>query len=225
MNIILLGPPGSGKGTQSSYIKKRYNIYYVSFGEILRKILLKKDDFSFKINNFICSGTLVPDDIAIKVFNDYLDKKEIFSNNCLFDGFPRSLKQAQYLNFLEINYVIEFSLLYTKIIDRLLNRRIHLKSGRIYNLKYFPPKIDNLDDITGEELTIRSDDCIDIIKSRVFTYNLQLNKFRKFYKNYFLLKNKDRKNVNYGYYIINSDEDISIIKNKVFSILDRGYFL
>ncbi len=210
MNIIILGPPGSGKGTQSFFIINRYNLHLVSFGNILRKKCNK-----YNICDHINNGNLIEDELSIKIINDYLFKN-INNNGYLFDGFPRNLFQAKFLNFIKINYIIEFYLDERLIFDRLLNRKIHLKSGRVYNIKYNPPIKEGYDDITGEKLITRNDDFnINIIKNRLLIYNNFLLKLRSYYKNYF------GNDYIYRYIKLNSNNDINYIKKKIFNFLDR----
>ncbi len=218
MNIILFGPPGSGKGTQSKFIINRYNLGLISPGEILRNYINNNDDdLSLLISNFIDNGNFVPDDIVIDLVKRYLYKYN-FKNGYLFDGFPRNLNQAISINDLDVDFVIEFCISRELILDRLLGRRVHLASGRVYHIKYFPPKINGIDDITGEKLVSRTDDITSIIDNRLLLYNKELFKLRNFYKNIL--------NVNFGgkckYYLIDSSNNFEFISNKIISILESN---
>ncbi len=210
MNIIILGPPGSGKGTQSFFIIKKYNLSLISLGNILRK-----NSNKYNISKLINNGNLIDDKLSFKIIKNYLYKNSN-NNGYLFDGFPRSLSQAKFLNFINIDYIIEFVLKDEIIFDRLLNRNIHLNSGRVYNIKYNPPIREGYDDITGEKLIKRCDDLnLNIIKKRLFIYNDLLIKLRNFYKNYFGI------NFFYKYNIIDCNNNINYIKKKIYKILDK----
>ncbi len=217
MNIVLFGPPGSGKGTQSKFIIDKYNLFLISPGEILRNYIKKNNnELSVLINRFIQFGCFVPDNIVINVVNKYLSEHS-FKDGYLFDGFPRNVSQAMSIDYLNIDVVIEFYLSRKFIIDRLLGRRIHLNSGRIYHVKYFPPKINGIDDITGEKLIVRNDDLLNIINNRLYLYYNELLSLRNFYKNKIF---NIKVNSNCKYYIINSGNDCKKINSKIFKILD-----
>ncbi len=210
MNIILFGPPGSGKGTQSKFIIKKFNLNLISLGNILRKYF--KDNLNIK--KIISSGSLIDNNLVFNIIKNIILKK---NNKCgyLFDGFPRNIIQAKFLRFLNINYVIELRICNKSIFNRLLGRRIHLKSGRIYNYLYNPSKILDIDDITGEKLIFRDDDLnISIIKKRLSIYYYELIYLRSFYKKYFL---KYKKN-NY-YFTINADQSINTVTKNIINIL------
>ncbi len=210
MNIIILGPPGSGKGTQSFFIIKKYNLSLISFGNILRK-----NSSKYNISKLINSGNLIDDKLSIKIIKDYLYNNKN-NNGYLFDGFPRSLSQAKFLNFINIDYIIEFVLENKIIFDRLLNRKIHLNSGRVYNIKYNPPIREGYDDITGEKLVSRYDDLsLNIINKRLFIYYKFINKLRNFYKIYF------GDNFILRYLRINCNNSINYIKNSIYKFLDK----
>lgn len=172
ISIVLLGPPGSGKGTQADLICKKFSMCHVSTGEALRQAILKNTLLGMKIKESIESGHLVPDDVMMD-----LVKEVIHNNNCskcfLLDGFPRTLSQAKLLK--EMNIKVDF-IIYLKvsdeiILDRLSGRRYHPGSGRIYHVKYNPPKVVGLDDLSNEPLIIRTDDREQIIRHRLSVYH------------------------------------------------------
>ncbi len=213
INIILLGPPGSGKSTQSKFIIKKYNLCLISLGNILRNKF--NDEFLIKSIN---KGNLINDNLVNKIIKDYIFCN-FNKNGYLFDGFPRNILQAKFLNFININFVIELFVSNNIIIDRLLNRKIHLKSGRSYNIKYNPPKVEGLDDITGEKLVYRKDDLdLDIIKKRLFIYNNIILNLRNYYKNYFY----KYKLIN-NYILINVDKKINLIKKEIINLLSNNF--
>ena len=184
MKIILLGAPGAGKGTQSNFLKEKFKIPQISTGDMLREAVSENSELGQKAKVFMDSGQLVPDQLIID-----LVKERIQKNDCnygfLFDGFPRTIPQAEALLAASINIdlVIEIYVSDEVIIERLGGRRVHPKSGRIYHIKYSPPKTDGLDDITGEPLIIRDDDSKETIIKRLHTYHQQTEPLINFYKN------------------------------------------
>jgi adenylate kinase len=184
MKIILLGAPGAGKGTQSNFLKTKFKIPQISTGDMLREAVSDNSDLGQKAKEFMDSGQLVPDQLIVD-----LVKERILKNDCkngfLFDGFPRTIRQAEALIEAEINIdlVIEINVSDKVIIERLGGRRVHPASGRIYHVKFSPPKTEGLDDITGEPLIIRDDDCRETIVKRLDTYHQQTEPLINFYKN------------------------------------------
>jgi len=184
MKIILLGAPGAGKGTQSNFLKIKFKIPQISTGDMLREAVSDNSDLGQKAKEFMDSGQLVPDQLIID-----LVKERILKNDCkngfLFDGFPRTIPQAEALiaSGINIDLVIEINVSDKVIIERLGGRRVHPASGRIYHVKYSPPKTDGVDDITGEPLIIRDDDCRETIVKRLDTYHQQTEPLINFYKN------------------------------------------
>jgi len=184
MKIILLGAPGAGKGTQSNFLKAKFKIPQISTGDMLREAVSDNSDLGQKAKEFMDSGQLVPDQLIID-----LVKERILKNDCkngfLFDGFPRTIPQAEALIAAGINIdlVIEINVSDKIIIERLGGRRVHPASGRIYHVKYSPPKTQGVDDITGEPLIIRDDDCRETIVKRLNTYHQQTEPLINFYKN------------------------------------------
>ncbi len=210
MNIILFGPPGSGKGTQSKFIVDFYNLKLISLGYILRKYSLK----NIKIKELLSSGNLVPDYISTNIVKDYISSNNT-KNGYLFDGFPRNIIQAKSLNFININYVIELYMCNRLILNRLLGRRVHVNSGRIYHVLYNTPKSYGIDDITGEKLVSRDDDTdISVIKKRLSIYYYELIYLRSYYKQLFYSKK------NCGYFRINAENNINNVKKDILNILN-----
>ncbi len=214
MNIVIIGPPGSGKGTQSNLIVKNYNLTLVSLGNILRNYLLTNKNKNFLLDKEVCAGNLVSDDISIKILKDYLKHNSAYKGY-LIDGFPRNVNQAVFLNkIIKLNYIIELKISNSVIYKRLLGRQIHMKSGRVYHYKYNPPKLNNLDDITGEKLVVRKDDNIDSIKRRLYLYNKNITLIRNYFK--FIQKSVLKKKY---YFVINAEDNIKNISNKISSII------
>ncbi len=209
MNIILFGPPGSGKGTQSKFIIDFLNLKLISLGYILRNYSLK----NHKIRRLLNSGNLVPNYITTGIVKDYIFNNYT-QNGYLFDGFPRNIIQAKSLNFIKIDYVIELYMCNKLILNRLLGRRIHVNSGRIYHVLYNPPHKYGVDDITGEKLVSRDDDTnISVIKKRLSIYYYELIYIRSYYKKLF-----NKRKIK-GYFRINAENNINFVKEKILNIL------
>lgn len=196
MRIIFLGPPGSGKGTQADLIAHQYGIANISTGVMLRKNLYKYFQSNLvckKLTNTINSGNLVDDEIVIKLIVMRISKDDC-RTGFILDGFPRTMQQALSMDQHEIsiNFVIQFTLPDSVIIDRIAGRRIHLPSGRTYHTIFHPPKHHNIDDITGDILTIREDDDEDAIRIRLHKYYKCTAPLINYYK-----ENAKRKNIQY----------------------------
>ena len=185
MNIILLGAPGAGKGTQANFLKSKFNIPQISTGDMLRSAVQANNDLGIKAKQFMDSGELVPDSLIID-----LVKLRITQADCmhgfLLDGFPRTIPQAEAMSDSGINvdFVIEIDVPDNVIIERLSGRRIHPASGRVYHIKYDPPKRDGVDNETGDPLVIRDDDVEETIIKRLKNYHDQTEPLVNFYANY-----------------------------------------
>jgi len=182
MRIILVGAPGAGKGTQANFLASKFNIPQISTGDMLRSAVNNNTDLGLQVKKYMGEGQLVPDDLIID-----LVKLRIKDNDCkkgfLLDGFPRTIPQAIAMKDAEIfiDHVIEIQVPDQEIIERLSGRRIHPSSGRIYHIKYNPPKEHEVDDITGEALIIRNDDIKETIAKRLATYHEQTEPLISFY--------------------------------------------
>lgn len=214
MNIILLGVPGAGKGTQAQFIVKKYGIIQISTGEMLRAAVKTQTGLIKKVEDIINNGKLVPDELVLT-----LVKKRIMQNDCccngfLLDGFPRTLVQALSMKEagIKIDFVLNFVVPDTVICDRIIGRRIHAPSGRVYHNKFNPPKQNDKDDITGELLITREDDQKQIIRKRLVEYHRQTAPLLDYYF-------KESNVGNTQYFIIDSDCEISDVNAKVASIL------
>ena len=153
MRLILLGPPGAGKGTQAAYITEAFGIPQISTGDMLRAAVKAQTPLGLEAKKIMDSGGLVSDDIIIGLVQDRLRQPDCKAGY-LFDGFPRTIPQADALKHahVSLDYVIEISVPEENIIERMSGRRVHVASGRTYHLKFNPPKRDGLDDETGEPL-------------------------------------------------------------------------
>ena len=183
-NLILFGPPGSGKGTQSENIIAAFGLQHLSTGNLLRSEITNQTPLGLKAKTLMDAGQLVPDEVVIGMVDNFMSAHPE-AKGFLFDGFPRTIPQAEALIAAGINIdlVIEINVSDNVIIERLGGRRVHPTSGRIYHVKYSPPKTEGIDDITGEPLIIRDDDYRETIVKRLDTYHQQTEPLINFYKN------------------------------------------
>jgi len=174
VRLILLGPPGAGKGTQAAYLMEKYNIPQISTGDMLRAAVKDGTDLGVEAKKFMDAGGLVPDTVIIGLVKERIDQDDC-SNGFLFDGFPRTIPQANALNDagVDIDYVIEIDVNDEEIIKRLSGRRVHPESGRTYHVLFNTPKVEGIDDISGEPLVQRDDDKEETIKKRLEVYHEQ----------------------------------------------------
>ena len=174
MKIILLGPPGAGKGTQAEVLCQEFNIPHISTGNILREAINAGTELGKKAKSLMDEGILVSDEVIVGVVVDRIAQKDCESG-FLFDGYPRTIPQAKALdiNSVEINLVIEIEVSDDVIINRMSGRRVHLSSGRNYHIDFNPPKTADVDDLTGEALMQREDDKPETVKDRLEVYRTQ----------------------------------------------------
>lgn len=174
MRIILLGPPGAGKGTQAQLIAKEFGIPQISTGDMLRAAIKAGTELGKEAKSVMDKGQLVSDELIINLVKERLNEPDC-ANGCIFDGFPRTIPQAQALAQAGVNidYVVEISVPDDEIVQRLSGRRAHLPSGRTYHIVYNPPKVDGVDDETGELLVQRDDDKENVIRDRLAVYHNQ----------------------------------------------------
>ena len=165
MKIILLGPPGAGKGTQAEVLCQEFNIPHISTGNILREAINAGTELGKKAKSLMDEGILVSDEVIVGVVVDRIAQKDCESG-FLFDGYPRTIPQAKALdiNSVEINLVIEIEVPDDVIVNRMSGRRVHLSSGRNYHVDFNPPKVADVDDLTGEALIQREDDKPETVK-------------------------------------------------------------
>ena len=174
MRIILLGPPGAGKGTQAQLISKEFGIPQISTGDMLRAAIKEGTELGKLAKSVMDAGQLVSDDLIINLVKDRISQPDC-ANGCIFDGFPRTIAQAEALSAagVDIDYVIEISVPDDEIVSRMSGRRAHLASGRTYHVVYNPPKVEGIDDVTGEPLVQRDDDKEEVVKKRLEVYHDQ----------------------------------------------------
>lgn len=185
MNIILLGPPGAGKGTQAQFITEKFNIPQISTGDMLRAAVKAGTELGRKAEGIMASGGLVSDDIIIGLVKERIQQPDC-ANGFLFDGFPRTIPQAQALvdAGVSIDKVIEIAVDDEEIVSRLSGRRVHAASGRVYHVIHNPPRKEGIDDETGERLVQRDDDKEDTVRNRLNVYHEQTEPLVDFYKSY-----------------------------------------
>lgn len=183
MRIILLGPPGAGKGTQATYITEKFGIPQISTGDMLRAAVKAGTELGLKAKGIMASGGLVSDDLIIALVKERIQASDCV-NGFLFDGFPRTIPQAEALlsEGVAIDKVIEIHVADEEIIARLSGRRVHEGSGRVYHVTHNAPKQEGVDDVTGEPLVQREDDQEATVRNRLNVYHDQTKPLVGFYQ-------------------------------------------
>jgi len=182
MRLILLGPPGAGKGTQANFIKEKFGIPQISTGDMLRAAVKAGTPLGIEAKKVMDAGGLVSDDIIIGLVKDRLQQDDCKAGY-MFDGFPRTIPQADAMKEagVPIDFVLEIDVPDSEIVERMSGRRVHLASGRTYHVKYNPPKVAGKDDVTGEELIQRDDDREETVKKRLEVYHAQTKPLVEYY--------------------------------------------
>jgi len=182
MKLILLGPPGAGKGTQATFIKEKFGIPQISTGDMLRAAVKAGTPLGLEAKKIMDAGGLVRDDIIIGLVKDRLKEPDC-QNGYMFDGFPRTIPQADAMKEagVAIDYVLEIDVPDAAIVERMSGRRAHLPSGRTYHVKFNPPKVAGKDDVTGEDLVQRDDDKEETVKKRLEVYHSQTKALVDYY--------------------------------------------
>lgn len=184
MRVILLGAPGAGKGTQAGFITKKFAIPQISTGDMLRAAVKAESPLGLKVKNVMATGGLVSDDIIIDLIKERIQADDC-ANGFLFDGFPRTIPQAEALRDagVEIDHVIEIAVEDEEIVARIAGRRVHPASGRTYHIEHNPPKVAGKDDETNEDLIQREDDKEETVRHRLSVYHAQTKPLVAFYQN------------------------------------------
>jgi adenylate kinase len=183
MRLILLGPPGAGKGTQANFIKQTFGIPQISTGDMLRAAVKAGTPLGVAAKKVMDRGGLVSDDIIVGLVRDRLRESDCAAGY-LFDGFPRTLPQADAMKAANValDYVLEIDVPDIAIIERMSGRRVHLPSGRSYHVRFNPPKTAGKDDVTGEDLIQRDDDREETVKKRLDVYHAQTEPLVAYYQ-------------------------------------------
>jgi len=206
MKILLLGPPGGGKGTQAKFLMEKFSIPQISTGDMLREHVKKETSLGKKAKEFMIKGELVTDSLILKMMKYRLEESDC-KKGFILDGFPRTIAQAEGLDDLlktinqELDYVIVINVDNNEIVKRISGRRVHLDSGRVYHIKYNPPKNEDKDDLTNEDLIIRDDDKEGTVRNRLSVYHKQTKPLINYYSNQILK--------------IDGSKTIDIVKNNI----------
>jgi adenylate kinase len=184
MRLILLGPPGAGKGTQANLIRRKFGIPQISTGDMLRAAIKAGTPLGNEARKVMDAGQLVSDDVIIDLVNERLKQVDCQAGY-LFDGFPRTIPQAEALQAAgcAIDYVLEIDVPDDEIITRMSGRRVHPASGRVYHVKFNPPRVEGKDDVTGEPLVQRDDDKEETVRRRLEVYRRQTRPLIEHYRN------------------------------------------
>ena len=214
MRVMLLGPPGGGKGTQAKYIEQKWNIPQISTGDMLRENVKLSTPLGIEAKSYMEKGELVPDQVILNMMESRLQKDDCKSGYIL-DGFPRTIPQAEALTKLlnainqELNIAILLKLDDEIIVKRMSGRRVHPDSGRVYHIIYNPPKIADKDDVNGEDLIIRPDDQEDTVRNRLKVYKNQTSPLIEYY---------NKSNILHS---IDADGSIEEINNRIKQAIDN----
>ncbi len=216
MRIILLGGPGAGKGTQSSYISERYGIPQISTGDMLRAEKAKGSTLGKQAEEIMNAGGLVPDELILGMIEQRIAEDDC-TEGFLLDGFPRTIAQAEALQDKEINidHVVEIRVDDGEIIRRMSGRRIHPASGRAYHVEFNPPKAEGIDDETGERLIQRDDDCEEVVRQRLAVYHEQTAPLVDHYSHWAEFGGAGAPE----YHVIDGIGPIEGIRDQIFSVL------
>jgi adenylate kinase len=183
LSVILLGPPGAGKGTQAKKIQAQFSIPQISTGDMLRAAIKAESPLGLQVKSVMESGNLVSDGLIIEIVKERLAQPDC-ANGFLLDGFPRTLAQAEALSVLavKIHHVVEIRVADEAIVERITGRLTHQPSGRIYHTHFNPPKQAGLDDETGEALIQREDDREETVRQRLAVYHEQTKPLIQYYQ-------------------------------------------
>ncbi|MGX2039580.1 adenylate kinase [Methylocaldum sp. MU1018] len=213
MRVILLGSPGSGKGTQAKSITEKFDIPQISTGDMLRAAVREGTPLGIEAKKVMDSGALVSDEIILGLIKERIAREDC-KNGFLLDGFPRTIAQAEGLAEMgvSIDHVIEIAVDDEEIVKRLSGRRVHPASGRTYHVVFNPPKIEGRDDVTGEPLIQRDDDKEDTVRKRLQVYHEQTKPLVGYYQ-----QKAERGTVKFA--SIDGVGNVETIRDKLFSLL------
>ena len=215
MRIILLGPPGAGKGTQANMVRKKFDIPQISTGDMLRTAIRQGSKLGISAKKVMDVGALVSDDLILNLVKERIDQNDC-KNGYLFDGFPRTLTQANGITTsgITVDYVVEIKVKDEEIIKRMSGRRVHLASGRTYHIQFNPPKVQGKDDETGEDLVQREDDQENTVRKRLDVYRKETSPLIDYY-------NKMSREVDSSlkYVEVNGMQDVESVTNDILTKL------
>ncbi|MEA2110686.1 MAG: adenylate kinase [Campylobacterota bacterium] len=214
MNIILLGAPGAGKGTQAQFLTKKFDIPQISTGDMLRAAIKEGTPLGVIAKKAIDTGNLVTDEIIIGLVKERIAQADC-KNGFLFDGFPRTIVQADAVKDagIKIDAVVEIDVADDEIVKRMSGRRAHLASGRTYHVIFNPPRIEGKDDETGEDLVQRPDDAEDVVKDRLSVYHEQTKPLVDYYQS------MSKNDASVKYVCVDGTQDIKIVQENITSQL------
>ncbi len=217
MNVILLGPPGAGKGTQAKYICEKFSIPQISTGDMLRAAITAGTELGKQAKDVIEAGQLVSDDLIIGLVKERI-KADDCKNGFLLDGFPRTVAQAEATKAagVKIAAIVEIEVPDDVIVSRLSGRRVHLASGRSYHIEFHKPEVEGKDDVTGEALVQREDDKEDTIRQRLEAYHAQTEAVAGFYRQLAADNDPDAP----GFVTVDGTKQINEIKGEILAGLD-----
>ncbi|MFX0149420.1 MAG: adenylate kinase [Candidatus Hodarchaeota archaeon] len=211
MKLIILGPPGSGKGTQAKFIMKTNGIPQISTGDLLRAAVKNRTKLGLQAKEFMNTGKLVPDDIVLKLLKERIDQNDC-ENGFILDGYPRNINQAQQLEKItDIDLVINIEVDFELLIERITGRRTCKQCGAIFHVKYKAPKTEGVCDICTGSLYQRDDDTEETVKKRIETYNAKTKPLIDFYRQKENLK------------ALKSDGSIEEMRQKVIGLLSSHF--
>lgn len=215
MRLILLGPPGAGKGTQARFICERYNIPQISTGDMLRSAVKADNELGRQAKEVMDRGGLISDTIIIALVTERISEPDC-ANGFLFDGFPRTIPQAEAMVEVgvRIDHVVEITVDDEEIVERLSGRRVHPGSGRIYHIAHNPPREPGVDDETGEPLVQRDDDKEETVRKRLEVYHSQTSPLIEFYRN-MEMEGAPR------YHCVDGVGSVEEIRDQIFKSLDE----
>jgi adenylate kinase len=215
MRLILLGPPGAGKGTQAKFISERYRVPPIATGDMLRAAVASGSALGQQVKAVMEAGKLVSDDIIIELVKQRINEPDC-AHGFLFDGFPRTIVQAEAVDAagISLDAVVEIKVADAEIIHRISGRRVHPTSGRTYHVDYQPPREVGKDDETGETLIQREDDKEETVAKRLQVYHQQTAPLIDFYQT------KARHSSTLHYYPIDGVGDVSQIRDSIFAVVD-----
>lgn len=215
MKIILLGPPGAGKGTQARFICETFNIPQISTGDMLRAAVAAQSELGLRVKQVMDSGGLVSDEIIIALVEERILQPDCASG-FLFDGFPRTIVQAEALRNanIELDFIVELDVPDDDIVARMSGRRVHLESGRTYHETFNPPKKAGFDDETGEPLVQREDDKEATVRERLSVYHAQTHPLVEFYQS-------AATSGSVRYVSVNGTDEVKNIQNQIRKLLQN----